>query len=254
MSTNENQYQYHEYESEPFQEQWEKPNSSYSRYSYADPSLISSVIFFLLIATILVDSVGIIFGFGEATVLQKIQSNSYESHEAMQAAANSSDLRVGMIGLLQMAMAILLGIVFLFWTHRVCKNAHSFNTVTMTITPGWAVGWYFIPIFNLWKPYLALREAFHASCHPEGQRNGGAAILGVWWLVHITTGILGQISFRMALSLGEIPDMTELIVLNGIQISADFVGVLLNVLTLIIVQRFARCQRETVEKINENFV
>ena len=140
MSSNENPYQY--YESEPFNEQPNRAINPNSRYAYADPTFITSVLLFFLVATILVDSVGGIVSFGERIVLQKIQSGAYETDAALQAAATASDMRVTLVGLLQTLVAIISGIVFLVWTHRVCKNAHYLNMAPMTITPGWAVGWY----------------------------------------------------------------------------------------------------------------
>jgi len=243
MSSNENPYQY--YESEPFNERPNRAINTNSRYVYTDPTFITSVLLIFLIATIAVDFVGGVISFWERVVLQNIQSGAYETEAALQAAATASDMRVMVVALLQTFIAIISGIVFLVWTHRVCKNAHYLNMAPMANTPGWAVGWYFVPVFLLWKPYQALREAFVASCHPEGEQSSGTAIFGLWWFVHISAEILGQISMRMAFNIGDSPEMAYLLTLNGVGIAGGVVGILLNILAIIIALRFARCQRET---------
>jgi len=253
MSSNDNQYQYFEYESDPEPERQQR-DLARGFYPYADASTITTVMIFLLIGNILVDFLGVFASSWEAVVLQNIRADAYETEEVMQDAANFSDVLVSMVGILQLLATLVVGIVFLCWTYRVCKNAHSLNMAPQATTPGWAVGWYFVPIANLWKPYTALREAFLASCHPDLQREGGASLITFWWWIHILGVVLGNISFRMALSLGENAAMTQLITLNGIQIAGDVVSFLVNGLTLVIVRSFAQCQRETYERRTDDFV
>ena len=247
MSSNENPFQY--YESEPFNERPNRSNNPNSRYSYVDPAFITTFTLVFLIAAIVLDSAGAVARFGERALFHSIQSMAYETDEAMMAAANASDARVLLVGMLQTLVTIVSGIVFLFWTYRVCQNAHYLNMVSMTNTPGWAVGWYFIPIFNLWRPYLALREAFVASCHPEGEQSSGTTMIGIWWFVYIFSAFFGRIVFRMSLRIGDEPEMAELFTVNGLQIVGNIVGVLLSILTIVILLRFLRCQRETKEMI-----
>ena len=35
-----------------------------------------------------------------------------------------------------------------------------------SFTPGWSVGWFFVPIMNPWKPFQAMREIWQASAEP----------------------------------------------------------------------------------------
>jgi hypothetical protein len=66
------------------------------------------------------------------------------------------------------------------WIYLASANAHAFSS-EMTITPGWAVGWYFIPVANLFKPLQAMKEIWFAS-HPygPGEREGTPPLLA-WW-------------------------------------------------------------------------
>ena len=63
------------------------------------------------------------------------------------------------------------------------------------------MGWYFIPIANLWKPYQALRETFKAS-HPDFSDDWREAphpwTLSVWWGLWLVAGFVGQAILRTA--------------------------------------------------------
>jgi uncharacterized protein DUF4328 len=99
-----------------------------------------------------------------------------------------------------LVMLIACYVVVGMWIYRASANAHAISD-EMTITPGWAVGWYFVPIMNLFKPFQAMREIWMAS-HFKGNWHGepAPAILGWWWGLWLASNILGNISFRLALN------------------------------------------------------
>lgn len=91
------------------------------------------------------------------------------------------------------------------WIYRASANAHAI-TDEMDISPGWAVGWYFIPFANLVKPFQAMKEIWRAS-HRVGAGDDprGSAILGWWWGLWLLYNVLGNISFRMEMNEGTDP-------------------------------------------------
>lgn len=100
---------------------------------------------------------------------------------------------LALVGLVQLAVTIGSWISFLMWMYRACNNAWSYGRGFLSITPGWAVGWWFIPIASLYKPYVAMRETWTAS--HDGQ--GSPLILG-WWLSYLGTGVIA-----VAVALGQ---------------------------------------------------
>ena len=64
----------------------------------------------------------------------------------------------------------------------------------MLFTPGWSVGWYFIPIANLWKPYQAVKEIWIVS-----HKNTPAdhAVVGWWWALLLISNLLFRIAFQL---------------------------------------------------------
>lgn len=93
------------------------------------------------------------------------------------------------------AMVVGLGSVILVlqWIYRANYNARALGATRMEFTPGWAVGWYFIPIANFWKPYQAMKEICRASLRPSRWwQEKAPALLPLWWgLWLLTSGVQG---------------------------------------------------------------
>ncbi|PXA84093.1 hypothetical protein DMC47_41420 [Nostoc sp. 3335mG] len=67
-----------------------------------------------------------------------------------------------------------------------------------SMTPGWAVGWFFIPIANLFKPFDGIREAWQVSSGAEDWAEVPTpALLGVWWALWLGWTILGNVIARI---------------------------------------------------------
>jgi len=105
-------------------------------------------------------------------------------------------------------------IIVLRWIYRASVNAHTVAD-DLTVSPGWAVGWYFIPIANLWKPFQAMKETWLAS-HFGANWSGGEAsdLLNWWWGLWILSSLLGNASWRLSDSMP--PLAAELGLADGI--------------------------------------
>ena len=103
---------------------------------------------------------------------------------------------VGLLVLFAIPLAVVTlatGILVLQWIHRANYNARALGATRMEFTPGWAVGWYFIPIANFWKPYQAMKEICRASLRPSRWWEEKApSLLPLWWgLWLLTSGAEG---------------------------------------------------------------
>lgn len=85
------------------------------------------------------------------------------------------------------------------WIHRAHANLHEAGYEPLTFTPGWAVGWYFIPIANLFKPFQAMRELWTTSLGVSDSYSASApGNLSLWWGFWIVGNILGNVSTRLS--------------------------------------------------------
>lgn len=107
-----------------------------------------------------------------------------------------ADLLAALTGLVILISLVLSAVFFSMWTHRVVANAHAFGGRFNTISPGWAVGWYFIPFANLVKPYHALKEAWQTTFDEEKV----PSLLPAWWGFWIVSNIMGNISLRLTMN------------------------------------------------------
>lgn len=90
-------------------------------------------------------------------------------------------------------------VLFLIWTHNAALNVRAFGQEGLAFTPGWCVGWWFVPVASMWKPYQALKEIWRAS-DPEtvGTESRHAWQLretpgrfALWWSSYLGSGFIG---------------------------------------------------------------
>ena len=94
-------------------------------------------------------------------------------------------------------------VIVALWIYRAHANLRDAGMDGLEYTPGWAVGWYFVPLANLIMPFQAMRELWNASRGEEYQFAGVAPYeVKVWWAAWIGGGILSTVGTRI-LSLGE---------------------------------------------------
>ena len=92
-------------------------------------------------------------------------------------------------------LVIYLGGIFFFfmWLVRANKNARALGARDMEFTPGWMVGWFFVPLANLFKPYEAVEELYLASDPRKRRRELGRPEMPrtilAWWLSWIAFGL-----------------------------------------------------------------
>ena len=80
-------------------------------------------------------------------------------------------------------------ILVLVWIHRANYNARQLGATGLKMSPGWAVGWYFVPVAWFWKPYQAMKEIWQASVSPKHWwRQAGSPLLGWWWALWLLQG------------------------------------------------------------------
>jgi len=168
---------------------------------FRDPGWISFITAFFIILSLIFNVVSIPGNMMERDVLLKVQSGAYETDEEMATAVNTSDTIQGIIGVVFTLVNLVAGICFLIWTYRIVKNAHCLTYRPLRYSPGWAVGYYFIPILNLFRPFQALSDAHRVSKNPsDWVATSGSYLLGWWWAAHILSDIAGRISFRLSMA------------------------------------------------------
>jgi len=118
----------------------------------------------------------------------------------------------------------------------------------MRFTPGWSVGWYFVPVMSLWKPFQAMREIWQASAQPGNwQAVETSPLLGWWWTAYVINLFLTQIGYRLS---QHIDGIQSAMTASAFTTASDISGMGLDVLAFFLVAKIASnqiWQAKTVE-------
>ena len=169
---------------------------STSKYQYQFLGGLGRTLIVLLYFDIGLTGVSMASDFMEIGLLNRL----VEGGDVSQAELDSNDMRQGLLGLLILGYLLVLLIAFGKWIYRSAANAYLYSQGAMTTTPGWCIGWYFIPFANLVKPYQAMKEIwlYTVKSHPNSEENEAPGVLKLWWGLWLLNGVIGQVAFRVA--------------------------------------------------------
>ena len=152
----------------------------------------------------------------------------------------SNDLRQQIIASVTFVNFVVVIVIFCVWTYRANYNARRLGATGMKFSPGWAVGWYFNPIANLWKPYQAMCEIWQASAAPAGwQHQPRGSILSLWWTFFLLSNFIANASFRLSLRASS---TSELIWSTTVSAAGGIFDIASNVIALELVNQIYRMQ------------
>lgn len=227
------------------------PPEASSGYVYRDLGKISRWIRILLIVSIVMAFIAIVSTIFEYRLLVAMQEGNFESEEAILSAAEANDLRQLVIGFTQMSVAIAIGILSVIWLYRGNANVRALGATGLKFSPGWMVGWYFVPIANLWKPYQGMKELWQASTNQKAWPGSFVpSVLGWWWAFFLIQQSLGKAAFRQAL---RAEDFDELLRSDLTAIAADAVSIPASLLGFALTGAIYSLQRNSAEALVKNW-
>ncbi|PYT00103.1 MAG: hypothetical protein DMF63_09045 [Acidobacteria bacterium] len=166
-----------------------------------------------LAVMVVADSLSLIAGLGQVISPDSVIDLDDEG------AASIWLMMQGLIFLLTFVALILSGILFLIWLYRAHSNLESLQGRNLEFTPGWAVGYWFVPFVNLYKPFQVVREVWWES-NPEIDEEHSflseslrtaPTYMGIWWAMWIISNIADNVASRVY-----DPDTMDNIEISGI--------------------------------------
>jgi hypothetical protein len=142
-----------------------------------------------LVLAIVIDVLSIVSGLAEIRLLERAAAGNATGAELL-----ANDERQQLVAVVQLVALALGAVFFLRWFRRAYANLRAFGAATRH-SPGWAIGYWFIPILNLFRPKRIADEIWRSSKPDDGER--APQLISLWWAAFIAAGAAGQIGFRI---------------------------------------------------------
>jgi thiol-disulfide isomerase/thioredoxin len=84
-------------------------------------------------------------------------------------------------------VGLLYGITFLIWIYKATQRLREQAGTAMRFSPGWAVGWLFIPVANFYKPYQVMKAVWQVS---HAKAPADPVLVRRWWGLTIASVVL----------------------------------------------------------------
>ena len=211
------------------------------QFIYKDISSLYNTLILLLKATILISLVAAISSMLEVKLINDMTTGNFDN-STIEDQANLNDLRQQLVGIIQFSLFIITGVVFLRWIYFSNSNSRSLGASGMQFTPGWTIGYYFVPFLNFYKPYRAMKEIWKTSKDPKNwEMVKTPSLFPQWWTLWLIAGFLGNLSFRLTMRAEE---LNELFVSSSVTLASDLVEIPLALIAIKLVGSIFDMQNE----------
>jgi hypothetical protein len=111
--------------------------------------------------------------------------------------ASAIDSELTSVWAISIIISIVFLIIFLMWIHRAYRNLRSLGADNLRFTPGWAIGGFFIPLYNFFHPILVIADLWKASDPYIDTRdrlswkNAPVSFLIMFWWILFLIGFVG---------------------------------------------------------------
>jgi len=160
----------------------------------------------------------------------------------------------GLAGLYVLIFLVML-VLFFMWIRRAHRNLPALGARNLSFSPGWAVGWFFVPIMNLIRPYEVVEEIWKAS-DPNVDVSDGSSwqnaptspVIGLWWVFWLISGFVGYTLFRMS-SWAEPETLEELLTMSWIMMGYDIFSIVPVILLILVIRAIDIRQEEKSKRV-----
>ena len=189
----------------------------------------------LLVVAAAVDALSFLVELRDRSLLDASQPGlfdrltSYDDHQALMMYA-------------YLATLVATVIFFLVWLHRAHRNASQLGSDELRCSSRMAIGIWFVPILNLWRPKHVLDDVWRGS-DPEGSQS--SELISIWWGLFLVSGIIGNIAGRMSPA-----TLDEVRVQNTVDLLSLALGVGAAVAAAVLVRRITERQERRAELVS----
>jgi hypothetical protein len=202
-----------------------------------------------LVAVIVTDLLAIGSDWLEIDLMNRVLDGADVSLDEL----DSNDTRQGIAGLLSFGAFVAAVFLFLRWFHAAYRNLKPLGQPNLRFTTGWAIGGWFVPFLNLWRPKQIANDIWTGS-GPDAPALEGSAwwkdqpiplLLGVWWAAWIISIYVDNIGLRWLFNTDTAEEIRTADWLDITSLAVDAVAA---VLAIQVVRRLTARQEELVAR------
>lgn len=137
-------------------------------------------------------------------------------------------------------------ITYMIWVYRANLNCHGFGAQGMKFSPGWAVGYHFIPILNMYRPYQIIKEVWRVSKNPsDWKKEKVSNLVSIWYL-------LIWLNVALSHALAKMVGMTQQInfLYNAIVVVSDIFWIALFIVWYLLISQIFNMQESLTGRVN----
>ena len=173
-------------------------------YKYQNLGALTAIITVLLLFGVVGSVAETLASYSHLGLLNRMRSGM----QVTQAEASANAARLVSISSAAMVLLIVNAISFGIWIVRAHKNLRAFGITDTTFTPGWALGWFFVPIANFVRPFQAMKELWQAShAGAEWSKSSSTNLVNSWWCLWLLSGVYGNVIGRLFTSENSIDEV-----------------------------------------------
>lgn len=188
---------------------------------------------YLLFACLVLDVIAVASGAVQHALLSRLAGGG----QLAPGEAETNDARQTAIGRLQLLAFIVTAVVWLVWLYRAYANLGLAGTGKSRFTPGWAVGYWFIPFVNLVRPYQIVADLWIRSDQLNARESvmgtPAPALISWWWGVYLLSGFAGRVYATLARDAKSIVELSNA---TDVGILVDGIGIISALLAVVVVR------------------
>jgi hypothetical protein len=169
-------------------------------------------------------------------------------------------LLIGVSQILSVIIFLTSAILYFIWVRRSYRNLHTLQLKPNEFSSGWAIGSYFVPILNLFRPYTMMKEIWFGS-QPDSnledennsefrERRTSTSFLAIWWTACLINASANNYSLRLSL---KADTAQKLLTSYWVDIISSVTGIILSLIIIYLVWTINNWQSEKIKnkpKIN----
>jgi hypothetical protein len=174
-------------------------------YTPRDPAPLARAVVLWIRISLGLTVVGLITGLMQVVALARISPARSFTFGAPIRGLEPFAPVIGVADAVSAVVGIVAMVLFLKWIYRTSRNAHALSAQPLKISPPWAVGWFFVPIANLFKPLEAVRETWQATLRPDAPNEvKPPPIVWNWWKFWVVSNLFAIIGVRASMQADEV--------------------------------------------------